>query len=155
MIEQLLASDTAKAAGVAAGKVAEEAMAEWVVMLGALLMPFILLIVFSLIKGLVGVKVDEVDWYDFFAELAIDLLSIFSSFIIGRYILENSSSGVLIGSFEVIGIFAIGVLILSFVRRLVKKLCVTSNANMSCVKYLVMAEYGVDLFCLFLFFLFI
>lgn len=146
-----MAKTATNAAKAAAGETSSECME----LFGSLLMPFVLLIVFSLIKGLVGVKVDEVDWYDFFAELAIDLLSIFSSFIIGRYILENSSSGILIGSFELIGIFAIGVLILSFVRRLVNKLCLTSNANMSCVKCLVMAEYGVDLFCLCIIFLFL
>lgn len=120
--------------------------------LGAMLMPLIVLAIFAIVKYTVGVGIDKVDWIDLFAEMAIDLLSIFSSFIIGRYILETSSSSLLIGAFKVIGLMALGVLFLCLLRRFVARERATSIARLGKIRWYIAAEYGIDILCLVLMF---
>ena len=63
---------------------------------GSIIVPFALLLFFSLAKYVVGVGIKDIRWIDFFAEIAIDMLSIFGAFIIGRYVILSSTSLVLI-----------------------------------------------------------
>lgn len=125
---------------------------EIMVLLSAMLMPLIVLAIFSIAKYTIGVGIDKIDWIDLFAEMAIDLLSIFSSFIIGRYILETSTSSLLIGSFKVIGAMALGVIILCILRRCIIKERFTSTVRMNRIKYYIVAEYSIDAICLILMF---
>lgn len=120
------------------------------VMLSALTMPLLALAIFSSAKALICVGIDKIDVYDFFAEMAIDFLSIFSSFIIGRFILETNSSGVLISSFKIIGLMVLFVLVLCFIRRKVAHCRQTNDVSMNTVKWMIAGEYGIDFICFFL-----
>lgn len=126
---------------------------ESLVLLSAMLMPFIILVVFTIVKYTVGVEIDKIDWIDHLAEMAIDLLSVFSSFIIGRFILETSSSSLLISSFKVIGLMSIGALFLCVLRRFVDKERNTSTVRISRIRWYIAAEYVIDALCLILMFI--
>lgn len=119
------------------------------VMLSAMTMPLLTLAIFSSAKALICVGVDKIDVYDFFAEMAIDFLSIFSSFIIGRFILETNSSSGLITSFKIIGMMVFFVLVLCFIRRKVAHSRQTQDVSMKTVKWMIVGEYGIDTICLF------
>lgn len=119
------------------------------VMLSAMTMPLLALAIFSSAKALICVGVDRIDIYDFFAEMAIDFLSIFSSFIIGRFILETQSPSVLITSFKVIGLMVLFVLVLCFIRRKIAHYRQTQGVNMKVLKWMIVGEYGIDTICLF------
>lgn len=121
----------------------------WVI-LSAMLMPLIALTVFSSAKALICVGIDDLDPYDFFAELAIDLLSIFSTFIIGRYILETNPSGVLITSFKIIGGMVVGLVFLCFLRRKISKMRSAKDVSMNTIRWIIASEFGIDTVCLFL-----
>ncbi len=125
---------------------------EIMMLLGVMLMPLLILAIFSIVKYTVGVGIDNIDWIDFFAEMAIDMLSVFSSFIIGRIILETSPSGLLIGAFKILGFMALGVIVLCLLRRLVKKERNTSNVRMGRIRWYIVFEYGIDIICLMLMF---
>lgn len=133
-----------------AGDAVPSSSPEIIAYLSVMLMPLIVLAIFSIVKYTVGVGIDNIDWVDLFAEMAIDLLSIFSSFVIGRYILETSSSSLLIGSFKVIGAMALGVILLCILRRCVIKERSTSTVRMSRVRLYIVTEYSIDIFCLIL-----
>lgn len=124
-------------------------------MIGALLMPFILLVLFSAIKNLVAVGVDSIDSTDFFAEMAIDLLSIFSSFIIGRFLLESNSPNELLKAFKIIGLMSVCVIGLCYIRRRILKMRDRSEFNGKIVSILIVGEFFVDLVCLFLIVMFL
>ena len=119
-------------------------------LLSAMLMPLILLAVFSLVKYIVAVGVDKIDYYDFFAEMAIDFLSIFSSFVIGRFVIETNSQEGLITAFKIIALMALCAIILCVVRRKVMAMRATSDVNMRNVGWIVASEYLVDTVCLIL-----
>lgn len=119
-------------------------------MVAEMLLPFILLVAFSVIKALVAVGSDEVDSYDFFAEMAIDLLSIFSSFIIGRYILLSKPQSVIITAVVIIAFMALCALALCYIRRKVLRLRNISETKVCKLTFLIISEYGIDALCLFL-----
>lgn len=150
---QVVANGATKAVAETVGDVVQATSPETTVLLSAILMPFLVLTIFSLVKYTTGVGIENVDWIDFFAEMAIDLLSIFSSFIIGRFILETSSSGLLIGAFKVIGLMALGVLIACVLRRYVSKERASSNVRIGRISLYIVAEYGIDAICLILVFI--
>lgn len=118
--------------------------------LSAMLMPLILLAVFSSVKYIVAVGVDKIDYYDFFAEMAIDFLSIFSSFVIGRFVIETNSQEVLITAFKIIAFMAFSAIVLCVVRRKVMAMRATSGVNIKTVGWLVASEYLADTICLIL-----
>lgn len=152
MIILQVAADSAAKAITAVGDAAQAPLSEAMVLLSAILMPLLVLSIFSVVKYTVGVGIEKIDWIDLFAEMAIDLLSIFSSFIIGRFILETSSSSLLIGAFKVIGVMALGVLILCLLRRCVGKERTTSTVRIGRIRWYIVAEYGIDVLCLILMF---
>lgn len=119
-------------------------------MLDVLIMPLILLCIFSAMKNLVAIGTDKIDAIDFFAELAIDLLSIFASFIIGRYFLENNTSSVLLTAVKVVGFMLVCVIALCFFRRKIMDLRGTSGDNKKGVGKWLVGEYVLDVICLFL-----
>lgn len=149
---QVAVDNAAKVFTEGAGESSPATSSEALILLSAMLMPFIFLLIFSVIKYTVGVGIDKVDWIDLLAEMAIDLLSIFSSFIIGRYILETSSSSILINAFKVIGFMALGVLVLCIIRRFVVRERSTSTARIGRIRWYIAAEYVIDALCLFLMF---
>ena len=151
IILQVAADSSAKAITVA-GDIAQTPSSEAMVLLSAILMPLLVLSIFSVVKYTVGVGIEKVDWIDLLAEMAIDLLSLFSSFIIGRFILETSPSSLLIGSFKVLGSMALGVIFLCLLRRCVGKERATSTVRMGRIRWYIAAEYGIDVICLFLMF---
>lgn len=117
-------------------------------LLGAMLMPLILLVIVSSIKYIAAVGVNEIDYCDFFAEMAIDLLSIFSSFIIGRYIIETNTQAGLITAFKIIALMALCVIALCVFRRKVMSMRSASEVNMKRVGRIVAFEYLIDFICL-------
>lgn len=117
-------------------------------LLSAMLMPIILLAIFSSIKYIVAVGVDKIDYCDFFAEMAIDFLSIFSSFIIGRFVIETNTQKGLIVAFIILALMAFCAIILCVVRRKVMELRATSEVNMKAVGWVVASEYLLDIVCL-------
>ncbi len=119
-------------------------------MLGAMLMPLILLVIVSSVKYIAAVGIDEIDYCDFFAEMAIDLLSIFSSFIIGRYIIETNTQAGLITAFKIIALMALCVIALCVFRRKVMSMRSASVVNMKRVVWIVAFEYFIDTICLIL-----
>ena len=119
-------------------------------LLSAMLMPLILLAIFSSVKNIVAVGVDKIDYYDFFAEMAIDFLSIFSSFVIGRFVVENNTQDGLITAFNIIALMAFCAIALCVVRRKAMAMRATSGVNMKTVGWIVASEYLVDTVCLIL-----
>lgn len=119
-------------------------------LLGAMLMPLIILAIFSSVKYIVAVGVDKIDYCDFFAEMAIDLLSIFSSFIVGRFIIETNSQDGLISAFKILALMAFCAIALCVVRRKVMSLRAASDVDMKIVGWLLASEYLVDTVCLIL-----
>lgn len=119
-------------------------------LLSAMLMPLILLAVFSSVKYIVAVGVDNIDYYDFFAEMAIDFLSIFSSFIIGRFVIETNTQEDLITAFKIIALMAFCAIALCVVRRKVMAMRATSGVNMKTVGWIVASEYIVDTACFYI-----
>jgi len=145
---QVQGDSALQATQTAASAAAEAAQCGVWVMLSALIMPLLALVIFSSAKALICVGIDKIDVYDFFAEMAIDFLSICSSFIIGRFILETNSSDVLITSFKIIGLMALFLLILCFIRRKVEHSRQTQDVSMKTVKWMIVGEYGIDTICL-------
>lgn len=147
---QIQADTTARAIQAASDVVSHSTDSGVFVILSAMLMPLIALAVFSSAKALICVGIDDIDPYDFFAELAIDLLSIFSTFIIGRYILETNPSDILITSFKIIGGMAVGLVFLCFLRRMISKMRSAKDVSMNTVRWIIASEFGIDTVCLFL-----
>lgn len=119
-------------------------------MLDMMLLPLIILCLFSSMKNLVAVGAENIDPIDFFAELAVDLLSIFSSFIIGRYFLESSSSSTLLAAFKVVGIMAVFVIVLCYIRRKIMGMRGTSQYTGKGVALWIVGEYALDIISLIL-----
>lgn len=118
------------------------------VLLSAIFMPLLILGVFSLAKAIVAVGIDDIDKIDFFAEMAIDCLSILSSFIIGRFILEINPQSVLITAFNLLFLMIVSLGLLCLLRRNVMKMRKNSDVDMKKVKRCVVFEYVVDAICL-------
>lgn len=116
-------------------------------LLGAMLMSLILLVIFSSVKYIAAVEVNKIDYYDFFAEMAIDFLSIFSSFIIGRFVVETNTQAGLITAFKILALLAFCAIVLCVVRRKVMSMRATSEVNMKKVGWIVASEYLVDTLC--------
>lgn len=123
-------------------------------MLEALILPLIVLAVFALVKYFVAVGVDEIDFIDLFAEMAIDLLSIFSSFIIGRFLLETNTQSQFLTACKIIGGMAFCAILLCFFRRKVHSLRNT-NYSGNKIRNLILGEYFVDIVCLLLIVIFL
>lgn len=114
---------------------------------GPLLLPFILLLVFSALKCLVAVGVDKIDAIDFLAEMAIDLLSIFSSFIIGRFLIVGNEPSQLLLAFKILGFMALCVIVLCLFRRKVMDLR-NSTKHVGRISGWIVGEYLLDFACL-------
>lgn len=77
----------------------------------SLICPIILLLIFSLIKYAVGIFRENIQWHRMFAEIPIDLLSIFSALILSRYFIADQSLLLIISACSLILLsilFAIG-----------------------------------------------
>ena len=82
----------------------------------SLVIPIAILVFFSLIKYVSGRIMNKNIWFDFAAETAIDILTVFVAFIIGRYFLTTTSQDVLISSTGKIAIIGVVAIILSLIR---------------------------------------
>lgn len=116
-------------------------------LLGAIVMPFIILLFCSLAKNVVAVGFKDIKWFDFFAEMAIDLLTIFGTFVIGRYFLITSSQAVLMSSSEKVGIIAIAILIVSVCRRAAHHLMQKSKPSYVGAGSMLFLEFLFDVLC--------
>lgn len=116
-------------------------------LLGAIGMPFIILLFCSLAKNVVAVGFKDIKWFDFFAEMAIDLLTIFGTFVIGRYFLITSSQAVLMSSSEKVGIIAIAILIVSVCRRAAHHLMQKSKPSYVGAGSMLFLEFLFDVLC--------
>lgn len=119
-------------------------------MLDMLMLPLILLCLFSAMKNLVAVGADKIDPIDFFAELAVDLLSIFSSFIIGRFFLESNPSSTLLSAVKIVGFMAVCLIALCFFRRKIMGMRGTSKYTGKGVAAWIVGEYVLDIVSLIL-----
>lgn len=116
------------------------------------IIPLSLLIFFSLIKYGQGVALKEIKWYDFAAEMAIDLLSIFGAYIVGRYLLVTSSSIVLLSSVGKVVILMFLAVVISLLRRLVHIFMDKSHPQYWGTGGILLLEYAIDVFCIILIF---
>lgn len=121
-------------------------------MWNTLCLPIAFLLFCASLKYFVGVKINEIEWVDFFAELAIDLLAVLASFIIGRYIVESSTNNVLIGCFAKLAWIAVFMVVLSLIRRKVNHLLQRSELQYFAIGFAVLLEYAFVVVCLFLIF---
>lgn len=85
--------------------------------LDSVFLPIIILIICSLVKYVVAIELRSIDWFGFISEMAIDLLTIFGSFLIGQYSLVSSRPGAFQFVMAKVGIIAIALIIVSILRR--------------------------------------
>lgn len=120
-----------------------------------IILPFILLLAFTIVKYAVGVKILDFDKFGFFAELPIDMFSIFMSFIIGRYIHLTSSPIVLIIAFILILSMAFLLIPLCMLRQMVLSCFETQEVKTMKACTCIFFEYSIAVLFIFLFVFFL
>lgn len=119
---------------------------------GSIAMPIIILVFCSLAKYTIGVGLKEIKWFDLFAEMAIDVLTIFGTFVIGRYFLLTSSQSVLMSSSGKIGIMAVAIVIVAVFRRFANQFLLRSKPSYCGAGIMLFLEYLFDVLCIVLIF---
>jgi len=114
----------------------------------SLVIPIAILVFFSLIKYVSGRKMNNIIWFDFAAEAAIDILAVFVAFIIGRYFLTTTSQDVLISSSGKIAIMGVVAIILSLIRVGVNGYMLRSKPALLNAGGLLVLEYCLSVFCI-------
>ena len=120
----------------------------------SLVIPIAILVFFSLIKYVSGRIINTHIWFDFAAETAIDILTVFVAFIIGRYFLTTTSQDVLISSMGKIAIISVVAIILSLIRVKVNGYMFRSKPPLLKVGGLLFFEYCLSVFCIIMIFKF-
>ena len=120
----------------------------------SLVIPIAILVFFSLIKYVSGRIMNKNIWFDFAAETAIDILTVFVAFIIGRYFLTTTSQDVLISSMGKIAIISVVAIILSLIRVEVNGYMFRSKPPLLKVGGLLFFEYCLSVFCIIMIFKF-
>lgn len=82
----------------------------------SIIIPCAILLFFSLVKYFSGRIVNRNIWFDFFAEVAIDILTVFVAFIIGRHFMSSTTQNILITSTGKIAVIVVVAIILSLIR---------------------------------------
>ncbi len=120
----------------------------------SLVIPVAILVFFSLIKYVSGRLMNKSIWFDFAAETAIDILTVFVAFIIGRYFLITTSQDVLISSTGKIAIIGVVAIILSLIRVGVNNYMLRSKPALLKAGGLLFLEYFLSVSCLIMIFKF-
>jgi hypothetical protein len=120
----------------------------------SIIIPVAILLFFSLIKYFTGRIAKNRIWFDFAAEAAIDILSVFVTFIIGRNFMSSTSSALLISSTGKIAIIAVVAIILSLIRVGVNKAMLKSNPELVKAGGLLLLEYSLSVSCVIMIFKF-
>ena len=120
----------------------------------SIVIPFALLLFFSLAKYVIGVGIKEIRWVDLFAEIAIDVLSIFGAFIIGRYFLTTSTQQVLMSCTGKLAVLIVMAFIVSLLRKGIHSLMSKSEPSYAGIGGLLLLEYALDIFCIIMIFIF-
>ena len=114
----------------------------------SIIVPVIILLIFSLFKSIIAVGVKEIDVIDFLADMAIDLLSIFSSFIIGRYFLITSEPTILLKAIVIVLSMILCVALLCCLKRWANHLRGIGNFKGKLIGVIIAGEYFIDSICL-------
>lgn len=120
----------------------------------SIIIPVAILLFFSLVKYVSG-RISKINiWFDFAAEVAIDILTVFVAFIIGRNFLSSTAQTVLIVSMGKIVIIAVVAIILSLIRLGVNNAMQKSAPE--CIKAggLLLLEYCLSVGCIIMIFKF-
>lgn len=120
----------------------------------SLVIPIAILVFFSLIKYVSGRIMNTHIWFDFAAETAIDILTVFVAFIIGRYFLTTTSQDVLISSTGKIAIIGVVAIILSLIRVGVNGYMLRSKPALLKAGGLLFLEYFLSVCCIIMIFKF-
>ena len=118
----------------------------------SIVIPVALLVLVSLIKYTIGVDVKGIKWIDFFAEMSVDLLTVFGAFIIGRYFVLASSSFTLLLSIGKVLIIVCAIFFNSLLRRSMSQLIMQSKLSYFKIGYKLFLEYLIAICCLALIF---
>lgn len=116
----------------------------------ALLLPFLLLVIFSLVKYFVGVNVHDFDKYGYFTEMPIDVLYIYVSFLIGRFIIVGNLPDVIKKALFILAIIVICYLLTCILRQRVLSCLGTSSFSLWKVIITIVLEFVIAISCLFL-----
>lgn len=146
---QVLLSDTTAQTLKVVSNVAEET-GIW----DSFVIPVAILLFFSLVKYVSGRMMKRDIWFDFAAETAIDILTVFASFIIGRYFLTSTSQDVLITSAGKIFIIAVIAIFLSLMRVWINGIMIKSQPKLWKAGVLLCLEYILSVSCIIMIFIF-
>lgn len=143
LLLQVQSSDTTQHA-IKAVSDAAETIGIW----DSIIIPIAILLFFSLVKYVSGQISNRSLWFDFAAEAAIDILTVFVAFIIGRYFLSSTAQTVLIISTGKIAIIAVVAIILSLIRVGVNKAMLKSDPQYVKAGGLLILEYILSVSCI-------
>ena len=118
------------------------------------IIPIAILFFFSLVKYVTGKVMKRSIWFDFASETAIDILTVFVSFIIGRYFMTTTSQDVLITSVGKILVIVVIAIILSLIRVWVNDFMKKSEPEIWKAGGLLVLEYVLSVFCIVMIFKF-
>lgn len=120
----------------------------------SIVIPVAILLFFSLVKYVSGRMMKRDIWLDFAAETAIDILTVFVAFIIGRYFLTSTSQDVLISSAGKIFIIAVVAILLSLMRVWINGIMLNSKPKLCKAGFLLCLEYVLSVSCIIMIFKF-
>jgi hypothetical protein len=120
----------------------------------SIIIPIAILLFFSLVKYVSGRIANRSLWFDFAAEVAIDILTVFVAFIIGRYFLSSTPQNILITSMGKIVVIVVMAIILSLIRGGVNDAMLKSDPKLFKVGGLLLLEYILSVSCIIMIFKF-
>lgn len=118
------------------------------------IIPIAILLFFSLVKYVTGKVMQKNIWFDFASETAIDILTVFVSFIIGRFFMTTTSQDVLITSAGKIFIVVVIAIFLSLIRVWVNEFMKKSEPEIWKAGGLLALEYVLSVLCIVMIFKF-
>lgn len=149
MLLQVQPSDTTRQV-IKAVSDAPETIGVW----DSFIIPVAILLFFSLVKYGYGRVMNNSIWFDFAAEVAIDILTVFVAFIIGRYFLSSTDQTILITNMGKIVIIVIVAILLSLMRVGVNNAMRKSEPKLLKAGGLLCLEYILSVGCIIMIFKF-
>lgn len=129
-------------------------VAETIGVWDSIITPVAILLFFSLVKYGYGRIMKKSTWFDFAAEMAIDILAVFVAFMIGRNFLSSTAPVILITSTGKMAIIVAVVLILSLIRGSVNNAMQKSEPKFIKAGGLLLLEYCLSVGCIIMIFIF-
>lgn len=120
----------------------------------SIIIPIAILLFFSLVKYVSGRIANRSIWFDFAAEVAIDILTVFVAFIIGRYFMSSTAQDILITSTGKIAVIVLVAIILSLLRAGVNDAMLKSDPKFFKAGGLLLLEYILSVSCIIMIFKF-